>query len=420
MEELILIGICIIFIILPLVVKKKGNFFTGSENKNLITTTLSITASWIGVTSMLVLSSWIFELGQAAIWYLISPGIGLILLGFFGIKKVRRFKGVTIGEYFKEKSIRITVIILISLIYTFVLGAQIVGFAQVSQGFNISYTFGLVISGIVIIVYVGAGGFNAVSTTDIIQAILIFITLIGLFFVIPIQSSAINISEALNPFTLKNPYGILFLVLGLMMFVAQENHQRIRAAKSDYIASTATIISGLIIIIYTISILSLTLSIGNNGDVPIIHAVGNLDLKYKVIFSIGLLGAALSTADTALNISSYSIHSLFREKDNKLRLFIIIILVTVLSSLLAHFIPSIKNIILISINMYVGILFPLMVLKFINFDSRFNIVVFISSIIGFVVGLVLKPEYSGMISMLVGVTAIIVLYITMRIKTNGN
>jgi len=420
MEELILIGICIIFIILPLTVKKKGNFFTGSENKNLITTTLSITASWIGVTSMLVLSSWIFELGQAAIWYLISPGIGLILLGIFGIKKVREFKGVTIGEYFKEKSIRITVIILISLIYTLVLGAQIVGFAQVSQGFNISYSFGLVISGIVIIVYVSAGGFNAVSTTDIIQAILIFITLVGLFFVIPIESSAIHLSEVLNPFTLKNPYGILFIVLGLMMFVAQENHQRIRAAKSNYIASTATIISGFIIIIYTISVLIITLSIGNNGEVPIIHAVANLDLKYKVIFSIGLLGAALSTADTALNISSYSIHSLFRKKDNKVRLFFIILIVTLLSSLLAHFVPSIKNIILISINMYVGILFPLMVLKFINYDSKSNIVVFISSIIGFVIGLALKPEYSGMISMLAGVSTIIVLYVILKIKANGN
>jgi len=408
-EEIILIGICIVFILIPFLLKTKGNFFEGTKDNDLLTTIFSISASWIGVSSMLVLSGWILELGQAAIWYLLSPGIGLILLGFFGIEKIRKFDGMTISDYYNEKVIKISISIIISLVYTFVLGAQIVGFAKISVGFNISYTFGLLLSSIVIITYVSLGGFKAVATTDIIQAILIFITLIGFIIVLPISLDNINLSQMMNPFTLKQPYGILFLILGLMMLVAQENHQRIRAAKTNKIAATATKVSGLIIITFTLIIFLVTISMGSVKGNPIIYTISNLKLLYKIIFSIGLLGAALSTADTALNISSYSIFTLFGRIGNKKLLFVIIIFVTMVSSAIAHFIPSISQIILVSINLYVGILFPLMLLKFLNLHKRINIYVFIISVIGFIIGLVISPASSGLISMVFGIISIIIL-----------
>ncbi len=407
-EEISLIIICIIFILSAIMIKGKGDFFLGKKNNGVFKTTLTITASWIGVTSMLVLSNWIFELGQAAVWYLISPGIGLIVLGLVGTKKIRSFEGIIIGDYFEKKALRNFITILIILIYTLVLGAQIVGFAKVSEGFNVTYLFGLILSCVVIVIYIGIGGFDAVATTDVIQFFLIFLSIIGMFFIIPIKPYNIEFNNVINPFTLKSTYGVLFIILGLMMFVAQENHQRIKAAENVKVAKVSLMVSGILILLYTLAILLLTVSIGKQDGNPIIVKMHSLNLTYKIIFSIGLLGAALSTADTALNISSYSIFSLLKRKNKRTMILWSILVINILiSGVIAHFIPSISKIILVSVNLYVGLLFPLMLSIYFKSNANIQTLLFVLCILGFIFGIYIKPEASGLISLSLGLCVIL-------------
>jgi len=402
-EEIILIIICCVFIFTTLLFKKKGHFFLGQKNKGILETTLSVTASWIGVTSMLVLSSWIFELGHAAIWYLASPSVFLILLGLFGTSKIRKIKGVQLGDYFENNSIKKLTIAFISIIYILVLGAQIVGFAKISQVFNVSYEFGLTLSCLTIIIYLGLGGFDAVSKTDIFQAILIFLTLIGLFLVTPIKFNNIDFNAAINPFSLKFQFSALFLTQGLLMIVAQENHQRIKAAKSDKVAKLSIVFSGIILLIFTLSIYLITISIGKQEQNPLLFKISQLSAYIKIFFSIGFLAAALSTADTALNISSYSISSLVNPKNKKGLMWLIIIFTTLISGSIALFLPSIKTIILIAINLYIGVLLPIMLVKLLDFKGKLLPIIFISCLLSFIGAIFIIPIAPGLFSLCVGV-----------------
>ncbi len=403
-EEFMLVIICCVFIITTLLFKKKkGDFFLGRKNKGIFETTLSVTASWIGVTSMLVLSSWIFDLGHAAIWYLASPSIFLILLGLFGTSKIRKIKGVQLGDYFENKNIKKITIMFISIVYMLVLGAQIVGFANISQVFNVSYKFGLILSCLTIVVYLGLGGFDAVSKTDIIQAFLIFLTLFGLFFVTPIKLNNVDFNAMINPFSLKSQFSVLFLTQGLLMIVAQENHQRIKAAKSDKTAKISIIFSGIILLVFTLSIYLLTISIGKQEQNSLLFKISQQSTYLKIFFSIGFLGAALSTADTALNISSYSISSLINPKNKKGLMWLIIIFTTLIAGSIALFLPSIKTITLIAINLYIGVLLPIMLLKLLDYKGKLLSIIFVSCLISFIGAIFIIPIAPGILSLSVGV-----------------
>jgi Na+/proline symporter len=410
-EEIILIIVSITFIVISLIFRKNGDYFLGLKDNGVIKTTLSLTASWIGVTSILFVSNSIFELGHAAIWYLISPSIFLILLGLFGTKKIRAIKGVQIGDYFENKKIKNITIIFISIIYILVLGVQIIGFATVSLGFNVTYTFGLILSCVVIIIYIGLGGFNAVSTTDILQALLIFLTIIGLFLITPLKLDDVNFKNALNPINLNTKWSSLFIIQGLVMIVAQENHQRIKASKNNRVASISTVLSGVIIFIFTISIYLITVSIGQHEPNPLLFKISQQSTSLKILFSVGFLGAALSTADTALNISSYSISSLVNPNNKKIVMWIIIIFTTLISGVIALFIPSIKTIILIAINLYIGVLLPITLLKLLNLKGKVLSITLTSCLVSFIGAMFFIPIISGLISLGVGVIIILTYYL---------
>lgn len=127
---------------------------------------------------------------KEAVWTAIGLGIGTYLNWLFVAKRLRSYSEVadnalTIPEYFEKrfkdkngvlKIICALFILFFFLIYTasmFVAGAKLF-----SNVFNIPYMAALLIGGIIIITYTVAGGFMAVSWTDFIQGILMFVALI--------------------------------------------------------------------------------------------------------------------------------------------------------------------------------------------------------------------------------------------------
>lgn len=408
LEELVLLLVCLGFIAITLFFKAKGDFFLGNKDTGILKTTLSITASWTGVASVLVLSSWIFEIGQSAIWYLLSPGLCLVLMGIFLVKKIRRIAQPQIAEYFTDQNLQKILLLFIGLFYFLILTIQVVGFAMIAQSFEVSYLFGLLISCITIIIYLGLGGFNAVSTTDIVQALLIFITIAGLLFIVDIDYSNVNLPYALNPFNLNKEYFLLFFIIGLIMFIGQENHQRIKAAKSDKVASISIILSGIITFLFTMAIYLLTLSIGEQDVNPILFLINKYTIMWKILFSIGLLGAALSTADTALNITTNSIATLIN--NTAIKHWIIVVIVTILAAIIAYFIRSISSILVLAFNFYFSIIFPLIFLKFTGLlKSKYLWLIVLISFISFLIGLTIEPVNSGLYASLITLILIFIL-----------
>ncbi|MEW8561007.1 MAG: hypothetical protein AB2541_02845, partial [Candidatus Thiodiazotropha sp.] len=288
--------------------KNTDSFFLGSKNAGILSLSASMTATWIGAASLIALSGWVGKYGAAAAWYLILPGIGMIILGLVGVVTIRNRTGTTLADYYNNKAFNRLFSLFLATVYTLILGAQLVGFAKLSSVLGFSYEFGLLIASIIVALYVLLGGFNSVRDTDVIQFILLIVGVVTLFTYTPVTISTPKLSTYFN--TIDNlPDGlfITFVTLGVMMFVAQENHQRIKAANSTSVAKTSCIISGIILLIYAVSLSSFASSIEVNETNPLLHSLGMLSAIPLAIVSVAIMAAALSTADSALNIASFSL-----------------------------------------------------------------------------------------------------------------
>ncbi len=362
MNTLIIVA-ALIFISIAYIGRTKGEFgerkfFLGLEDSGAFRLTLSLSASWIGAASLLALSGWVQKFGVSAIWYLLFPGLGLILISIVGVKAIKNMSGTAIFDYFDNKIFRYVFGLFLAFMYTMILSAQFAGFAKLSSVFGFSYEFGLIASALVVAFYISIGGFSSVRDTDIAQFVLIVFSVIVLFITIPVNMEIPSLLPLINPTkNLPDPLFYLFASLGLMMFVAQENHQRIKAAKDIATARIACFSSGVLVAAFAFAIAVLVNSVPLEKGNPILNILPRLDPVWLYVVALGFMGAALSTADTSLNIASYSMASMLK-KDGKAFYYVSVVLVSALSVLIAFFVPSVGKIIMFCVNMYTGIALP--------------------------------------------------------------
>jgi len=392
-------------------------YVKGSVPLGIFSSVCTICSTLIGATSMIVVAQWVTSFGDSAAWYLIAPGIGLILLGLAGVEAIRNCPGVLMPEYFSHRVVKFVFSLFIIVLYTLIMGAQITGFAKIATGFNIPYFWGLILCGSVITLYVGLGGFRSVVDTDIVQFILITMAVLILFFFFG-NPQKIDYKTLINPFGGEMHWqtGCLFIAMGFMMFVAQENHQRIKAAKNAQIAKMSCVISGVIVILFAILLASVGHSTVLDATDPIPLAMRHLNPICGLLVSMGLLAAALSTADSALNIatSQMSIIVMPREKLNKIVIFCFQLLCLILAITIAHFFKSISKIILLCVNIYVGIALPLVASVFLLRNERHRIVILCATTLVFLTGLLFNFSTPALPALGAGLCFIIIFRISKK------
>ncbi|MGM0876028.1 MAG: sodium/proline symporter PutP [Bacillota bacterium] len=128
--------------------------------------------------------------GMNQIWIAVGLAIGAYLNWQFVAKRLRSYTeiandSITIPDFFENrfkdgsKLLRVISAFVILLFFTFYTSSGMVGGAKLFEAsFGLSYTQALWIGAIVIISYTFLGGFLAVSWTDFIQGILMFLALI--------------------------------------------------------------------------------------------------------------------------------------------------------------------------------------------------------------------------------------------------
>lgn len=143
-------------------------------------------SSWL----LLGLPGYAYAAGMDALWICVGLSVGAYLNWQFVAKRLRSYTevakdSITIPDYFenrfhdKSKLLRIISAFVILIFFTFYTSSGLVGGALLFQeSFGMSYNQALWIGAIVIIAYTFLGGFLAVSWTDFIQGILMFLALI--------------------------------------------------------------------------------------------------------------------------------------------------------------------------------------------------------------------------------------------------
>ncbi|NAS14470.1 sodium:solute symporter family protein [Poritiphilus flavus] len=293
----------------------------------------------------------------------VNQGMGMILiLGYLTAVVVfyltfapqlyqisRRFNFITPGDWFDHrfKLPKLTLLancILVIVSVNFLL-SQLMAMGHIVNGAtdgHIPYWAGVVSLAFVVIVYESLGGMRAVAWTDVIQGVMLFTGLIGLFFiVVPDTAELEKISIWMienEPQKIEVPesgfriyWASLLLMIGFGAAVYPQAIQRIYAAKS--VKSLRQSLGGMVIMPFvTVLILFLLgmASVPHFTDAEQLSkddvlptmlsfwgSTSAFNLGFSMLFIVGLIAAIMSTADSVLlSLSSIIAKDIF----GKLRL----------------------------------------------------------------------------------------------------
>jgi sodium/proline symporter len=156
------------------------------------------------------LTGFAFAAGLSAVWIAVGCVAGITVSWLWFAKEFRRerdkYDALTLPDYLatkyasQGKFIRWFSSVIIILFFVLYVAAQFSGGGKtLNITFGIPVTWGIVISAVVVILYAMAGGFFSVVWTDVLQAILMIITLVvtPIVALIAISRSNLSIANAL-------------------------------------------------------------------------------------------------------------------------------------------------------------------------------------------------------------------------------
>jgi Na+/proline symporter len=307
--------------------QEKEEFLISGRNLKFLQATTTIFSSRIGAAILLTYTALVYLYGLGALWYFIGSVFGLFVFYFFGIKVKKiadKHKFYTMPDFFFFLKGRfagylatiITIIIMFGwVVLNFTAGAKLV-----SEYTPITYGFSVVIVGIIILLYLLAGGFDAVVKTDVIQTIGIFLLFVLMMYLL--------FSTATKPrllfmdlFNTPAREIVSFFLAGFFIPMASpELWQRVYAIKDKTHFKRSLFLSSVFYIIIGFILLLIGLVI--RVDIPNINPDTSLIVGFSRLLPVGLAGLSVviiyssvsSSADTYMFTAAASVTQDFLEK----------------------------------------------------------------------------------------------------------
>jgi solute:Na+ symporter, SSS family len=358
----LLVGICSSF-----KVKNSSDFYIAGKRAGLIPVSGSLLSTILGGSAILGTIELSRTTGWPALWFLFSASLGLFILAPLS-KYVSRYGRYTLpdllGHFFGDKAQFIASII-IPAAWLGIIAAQIIAAGKILAGLEVAnYHWSAAFCGAVFIIYTLAGGQISILKTDIVQSVLIVsgITVLAIF------SLEINGSRSLSGLKINALFSESFSFFDLMVLVftysvtfvvGPDIYTRIFCAKNEKTAlRSILIVASLLIPVSFVLVYTGTVS-GNSGEKELLSfARGYLPDWFYGLFMAALLSAVMSSADTTLLTSSLILSELLYHDLEKKRSVmitrIIIIISGVLSIIIALFITSILQSLLLALTFFSG------------------------------------------------------------------
>lgn len=333
-------------------------FYLGGRRLGPIVTAMSAEASDMSSYLLMGLPGLAYLCGVAEVgWTVIGLAVGTYLNWLIVAKRLRRYSAtigsITVPDFFSRRygdQRHILACIAAVIILIFFIPYTASGFKAVGTLFEsllgVNYHGAMIVGAAVIIGYTVLGGFLAVSTTDLIQSIVMSIALVIIVFFGVVQAGGwsavvenaqalpgyLNLTQGYDPATGEAAsYGFLSIVstlawgLGyfgmphiLLRFMAIEDDSKLKTSRR--IASIWVVISMAVAILIGI----VGYSVSTAGKIPmlttssesetIVIQLSNLLSKYGVLAALvggvilaGILAATMSTADSQLLTAASSV-----------------------------------------------------------------------------------------------------------------
>lgn len=239
--------------------RKASDFLIAGRNVNLLLTTATLAAMQIGAGVIMGGSEQGAQSGLwPGMWYGIGCGGGLILAGLLAAARLRTRGGFVPLDFFgarygERRWVRVWAWMsnIPSLLGIFV--GQIMAAGSILSIFGVDYRTGVIVVGLVIMIYSAMGGMWGVVIVDFIQ---LGVVLTGIPLIAAISLSKLRAAGSLSA-VLGSPFippgmwsKAVFLVLPFLLSisVSYDAYMRFQAAKSAKVARWGAVMGGLIVI----------------------------------------------------------------------------------------------------------------------------------------------------------------------------
>ncbi|MGB2885199.1 MAG: sodium:solute symporter family protein [Dehalococcoidia bacterium] len=310
-------------------------FFVANRSGTTLLIAGSLCATFIGSSVAIGMVGRGYRMGLPGAWWLLVGAIGLLILGLFFARKVRRFGLYTLPELLEKQYGRkagLAASILIVVAWIAIVAAQIIAAGKVLTvflPFDLSHL--MAISALVFVLYTVLGGQYSVIRTDMVQfGILIVGILITLGFVVDRMGGISGLTSSLpseyfsfptNSSFEWYPLVVLLILTGSTYIVGPDIYSRLFCARDEKVARSSAIGAGLVAIpvafIFVligmgamalfpdISSQNPTLSFAQASELAFPTLIENiLPIGVAGLVAAALLAAIMSSADTILLTTS--------------------------------------------------------------------------------------------------------------------
>jgi len=267
MLQLIIIGVYFLgMIAIGLVSRREArgadDFLVAGRKGSSLFVTGSLLATIVGGSATVGMAGLGFTQGLTGVWWLLVGSIGLMVLGFFFAKRVRKFALYTLPELVGKQydgRVALATSLLIVVAWIGVVAGQIIAAGKIFSVLGIgSPLLWMVLFTVVFVAYTILGGQHAIIRTDTLQTAIIFIGIFsglalilanlggwgGLASSLPAEQFAFPTSSQFGGIELVT----LLLLVGLTYVVGPDMYSRLFCAKDDKTARASVFWAALFII----------------------------------------------------------------------------------------------------------------------------------------------------------------------------
>jgi SSS family solute:Na+ symporter len=326
-----LLAYCVVLLAVGVLFSKKmkslEDFFLASRNLSSLWIFFSLSASWIGATSVLVTVDEAYKEGISSFWIIGLPAVLTVMLfALFLARPIRRLRILTVPDLVEMRygrTVRHLASVLIIWYMVLLASSQMVALGNFLKIFlNTSYFTCLVLGTVVVLIYSVFGGFISVVLTDGLQFFLLVVG-IGALFILLVQSStvqeAIQVAAGLEKLDYFNFfYGLKEHVLMALSFtlawiispIAWQRIQSAKSVRSAQVGLLATAVSLFCFFSIIVGIGLFSLPFFQSGDLqaPLLSWLISTKIGFFLggLLFVAVVAAIMSTMDTAINTGALS------------------------------------------------------------------------------------------------------------------
>lgn len=355
--------------------------------------TFSITclwlASWVGGAAIVAGTAKTYEFGISGGWYITCMAIGCLLFGIYFAARVKRLGDAhqlltypdLIETRYDSRARIVATITTIMAFVAFAAGQLAAAGAILSDLLDWNYSSALLLASSIIIIYTSTGGFLAVTYTDYVQFVILFIgvVVVGIPVAIANGGTIMNLTTQL-PAGHFNPTGwglgtmiAMAVSMPMSFFVGMDSFTRMFAAKDEVSAKRGTVLAALFLIPIAAGTVWLGLTAAllypgaeDSSDILSRLVTDTFPIGLRGLMLVGILAALMSTADicilTAAANGSRDIYQRYLNPDvAPAKLFrtsmVIAVFVGVAAALMAWRMEDVINILLVAFTINAAALF---------------------------------------------------------------